>query len=247
MRAAVACLCLLVLTGCASPRVPGLAFVMPAIEEPGPAPVATEPPARDLTTAVRDGAVRIFGSARLSQGLPAANVGTDGSVGGSPVTVTDVMTGRRVGLGTTFYDGSFYVDVPVAQGQRAVLVTLDLVDRRSSDRRTSLAAPALLKAGEGEHQLHVSLGTTVLAAFLSDVAALQAGRELSDTPLVSPVGGSRELGALIASFKADDQVKFEGLVASAPELANPASVEELGAGLRRYGDKLRASAKKKAL
>jgi hypothetical protein len=150
-------------------------------------------------------------------------------------------------MATTFYDGSFYVDVPLAQGQRAVLVTLDLVDRRTSDRRATLATTALLKAGEVEHAVHVGLGTTVLSTVMNDVATLQAGRTLPEAMLVLPPGGSRELGSLIANFKPDDLPKFEALVSGAPELTGPSSVEELAAGLRRYAGKLRASARQKAL
>lgn len=247
MKALAACLSLLLL-GCTPMRAPLTSFALPVAADAVVAPdaVPSAPPTREMTASTRDGAVRLMGVARLTRPVEAANVAPDGAVAGSAVTVTDVMTGKRVGLTVSFYDGSFYVDVPLANGQRAVLVTLELVERGGTHRAT-VAAPALLKAGEGEHDLHVNLGTTVLATVFSDMAVIKDGQQPGDQPLVVPAGGSRTFGSMIASLDPADLPKFEALFSGAPDLTAPTNVPDLAAGLRRYAESLRASRSQKTL
>jgi hypothetical protein len=244
MRALAACLSLLLL-GCAPVRAPVVTFALPVAADGAGAPLGPSS-TREIATSVRDGAVRLQGVARLYRAVAAANVAPDGSVAGSAVVVTDVMTGKRAAMATSFYDGSFVVDVPLADGQRAVLVTLELVERGGSHRAV-VGAPALLKAGEVEHDVRVNLGTTVLATLFSDMAVLKDGQQPGDQPLVVPAGGNHTFGSLIASLDPADLPKFEALFAGAPELTTPTNVADLAAGLRSYAQTLRASRSRKAL
>ena len=203
MRALAACLSLLLL-GCAPMRAPVVTFALPVAADGAGAPLGPSS-TREIATSVRDGAVRLQGVARLYRAVAAANVAPDGSVAGSAVVVTDVMTGKRAAMATSFYDGSFVVDVPLADGQRAVLVTLELVERGGSHRAV-VGAPALLKAGEVEHDVRVNLGTTVLPGRVVTFA-LGGGSSVTGTTNAQgvatatlPINGSPRNTTVTASF-----------------------------------------------
>jgi hypothetical protein len=89
-------------------------------------------PAMPVAEAATLHTVRLHGKATVPTRVrDLANV-QDGHVSGSPVVVRDVATGRSLAEGVTYYDGSFMVDVPLAGNARAVVVSLDLVERANT-------------------------------------------------------------------------------------------------------------------
>lgn len=242
-RAALACS---VLAGCsAAPLRPPVFTLAPVGGAGTPAfelPALPELPAE--LTAPAPGNVRLLGLVRLADPPTGANVAEDGSVAGTPVMVLDVASGRRIGAATTYYDGSFVFDLPVAYGKRAILFAADLIDRRTSQRKVPLAATVLVTAGESERRVNLTPGSTVLVAFLNDLALSMAGiAPPSGMELTTP-GVASQMAQLVASFDQEDVEAFVKLAETAPELQHPPSVEALGAGLRRYVQRLRASTRR---
>ena len=167
MRALAACLSLLLL-GCAPMRAPVVTFALPVAADGAGAPLGPSS-TREIATSVRDGAVRLQGVARLYRAVAAANVAPDGSVAGSAVVVTDVMTGKRAAM----------ADPQVAQrrtgyvvggispiGQRSRLRTV--LDLSATDHAT-----ILVSGGRRGLDLELAPGdlATVTGASLAGIAA----------------------------------------------------------------------------
>jgi hypothetical protein len=176
--------------------------------------------------------VRLHGKATVPTRVrDLANV-QDGLVSGSPVAVRDVATGRSLAEGVTYYDGSFMVDVPLAGSARAVVVTLDLVERSAAGRTAALQAPVMLRAGIARMDVTLSPGTTALTAFLSRLAVVQA----PTAPAIGEV--EREFGSLIAVFEPEAQTTFARMAESAPEIRQADSLAGFETGIQAYVGRL---------
>lgn len=236
----------LALAGCATGAgsLPGPAFVL-APADPDPAKVTAVGNSSTGASAA-SGTVELAGRAFVSK-VPtdAANVSRQGAVIGSLVTVKDVFTGASIAHTTTFYDGSFVVDIPLSHGNLAVMASVDVVGRNDPRRKATLAAPALLKAGEGTHQVEMRPGSTALMALLNDIAAQTAGAAAVPTPTITPVPGSHELLDLMASFEVAQVHQFILVAEAAPELDHAATINALGTGILAYVSRLREGTHKK--
>lgn len=189
-------------------------------------------PAMPVAEAATLHTVRLHGKATVPTRVrDLANV-QDGFVSGSPVVVRDVATGRSLAEGVTYYDGSFMVDVPLTGSARAVVVTLDLVERSAAGRTAALQAPVMLRAGIARMDVTLSPGTTALTAFLSRLAEVQA----PTAPAIGEV--ERELGSLIAVFEPDAQTTFARLAESAPEIRQADSLAGFETGIQQYVGRL---------
>jgi hypothetical protein len=207
------------LPGCAfgGPQMtPGVQFAMEAVDEAAPAGAA---PAR---------AVRVHGWATVPTSLKdLANV-QDGKVSGSPVLVKDAASGRTLAKGVTYYDGSFMVDVPLMNSQRAAIVAIDLVDRADATRTATLQAPVLLKSGVDQAEVALTPGSTALVEFLAQVATVEAGE----------TGPKPRLGDLISTFEPAEQKQFAKLAEASPEMRQVSSLTGFATGIRQYVGRL---------
>lgn len=169
----------------------------------------------------------------------------DGYVSGSPVRVYDATSGKLLAQGVTYYDGSFAIDVPLREGQRAMLVASELVSKADPAHTIRLVAPVLMNAGTVEQKVVLSPGTTALVAFLAALAQEQAGKVSSPEASLLDGGGpgpvSAELSSLIAVFEPDAQASFTRLAEASPELSGVASLEGLANGIQRFVGRLTRS------
>jgi hypothetical protein len=186
--------------------------------------------------------VRLSGRAYVPDAPPGlANV-QDGKVSGAPVRITDATSGRLIAKGVTYYDGSFMIDVPLAKGQKALLVSIELVDKADKTHTTRLSAPVLLTAGQAEASVALSPGSTAVVAFLSDLAASQAG--LPGAPaegLELPNGPSlatHELSSLIAGLAPEGSETLTQVADAAPELKDPGTLQGLRTGIERLAKRM---------
>lgn len=194
-------------------------------------------PAMPVAEAATLHTVRLHGKATVPTRVrDLANV-QDGLVSGSPVVVRDVATGRSLAEGVTYYDGSFMLDVPLAGSARAVVVTLDLVERSAAGRTAALQAPVMLRAGIARMDVTLSPGTTALTAFLSRLAVVQA----PSAPAIGEV--ERELGSLIAVFEPAAQSTFAHMAESAPEIRQADSLAGIETGIQQYVGRLTPASK----
>lgn len=249
----------LLLGGCApapvAPRaLPTLHFAIEQhnAESPAAAPGALVALVPNVGAAQTDfSPVRLFGRAVLPKDLAGAANVVEGSVSGSSVVVSDAITGRVVGHSVSYYDGSFMVDIPLESGVFSALVSIELVDKAQPGRKVRMMAPVVLRAGAVEEQVVLTPGSTALVAFLTAIAAEQAGvaapgdEILGDPQEIGPGRVTEELSQLIAVFEPDTRQQFAMLAEASPELQDIQTVEGFQAGIRNYVARLTRSPRTK--
>jgi hypothetical protein len=218
-------------------------------------PVGAEAPAAivpNVGAAERDFTpVRLFGRAALPKDLEGAANVVEGNVSGSAVVVSDAVTGKVVGQAVSYYDGSFMVDIPLESGVFSALVSIELVDKTQPEKKIRMMAPVLLRAGAAEEQIVLTPGSTALVAFLTAIAAEQAGvstpgEEMQADPQeIGPGRVTEELSQLIAVFEPATRDQFAMLAESSPELQQIRNIEGFQAGIRNYVGRLTRSPRTK--
>jgi hypothetical protein len=167
----------------------------------------------------------------------------DGVVVGSPVEVLDVMTGRRLGLGNSFYDGSYTARVPAAAAHRPALLRVELVDAATRKPVCPLYAPVVLDNAEAQQTQDVGVGTTAYVALLYAMAARKAGLPDSDWTTLTPGVASRPLAEMVLGSTPNARWTFATFTESGSTLGKPTSGQELRTAIDTLIDQLVATAR----
>jgi hypothetical protein len=190
----------------------------PAIAFLDDAPPAL-PPARDHQ-------LSLIGMVTLPRSVAGLANAREGVVVGTPVEVLDVLSGSRLGQGSTFYDGSYVVEVPARVGKRPVVLKVALVDAVTRKPLCPLYAPAVLATDEEHQTLDVGPGSTAWLALLYALAARKTAQPAPDWAQLMPGLATRTLAELIVGQQPDEAWKFASY-AEGPALGAPTSAGEL--------------------
>jgi hypothetical protein len=163
--------------------------------------------------------VRLTGKVSAPNALDARTTNVkNGRVVGSPIRVTDALTGKTLKQGVTYYDGSFQIDVPASVGSRPLLVKVSLVDDQASGKTLELATPLTLSRGQDQVSgLTISPETTALVTLY---------RQLSPQ--------SKDFAHLVASTTQDATLTFASLARQNKAIQQAASVGALDSALKAY-------------
>lgn len=214
-----------------------------ANERSAPAePAMPEPDAvvEAATSSGTENRVRLMGNARFPGGDATALMNVrEGKVTGTPVAIIDARTGRRLANAVTYYDGSFGADIAFKSSRVPLLITLDLVDAKDQQAKTTLTATAVLKAGEAERKVLVSPGSTALTVYLRAAASLEADAlptagKLTEPPADDAGIANGKLAALITKLDDTSRQTFTALAEKSPELKQADTVAAFKEGIRRF-------------
>jgi hypothetical protein len=152
----------------------------------------------------------------------------DGLVMGAPVTVYDVSSGKRIGQGVTYYDGSYDAQVPVSVGKRAAMVSAKLVASGSLRELFPLNAVVMLAPELLTQTVKVDANTTAWYALMLSLAAQQMNAPKPDWTHLVPGQTALALAQMVASSQPLARDNFLAFAGSTGGIGMPTS----GVGLQ---------------
>lgn len=223
----------------AQPAIPaGSASVL---DTPADLPLQEAPPLPALKSAVET--LHILGNVTLPRTVGGLANAHDGVVAGAPITVFDAFTGRRVGSGVTYYDGSYDAEVPSKLGKRPLLLHIQLVDDTTQMDVFPLVTAVELAPELGEQHADISPATTAWVALLYNLAARDDHAPAPDWTKVVPGDVTHKLAAMIAGTQDSAQTAFISLADVNGDLAHSTTAEQLRATIDGLVDRLVTGAK----
>jgi hypothetical protein len=146
-----------------------------------------------------------------------------GRVIGSPLRIADARTGKVLKQAVTYYDGSFQLDLPLAEGLQPLLLTIDLVDAADAKKTLTLEAPLAADRALGMvEKLQISPGSTAMVGLYRKLGAAKGA------------GAGAELARLVLATTADAADSFALLVAKDKSVQSASDVASLEAALKTY-------------
>lgn len=184
--------------------------------------------------------VSIVGRVRVAEEATGIVNVREGYVTGTPIVMTDALTGRRLASAVTFYDGSFTFSLRVKASKVAAVVSTELLAADDPAERAVLSSPLFLRAGDTERRIDVTPGSTALTGFLRSLAAElgSAGTALpADPPDHAALVGPKFAG-LIAGLDEEEHDSFVGLADRSSELAGATSLVAIRDGIDHFVGRL---------
>jgi hypothetical protein len=185
----------------------------------------------------------LLGHVVLPDGVTGLANARDGVMSGAPVRVIDLLTGKQLGQGVTYYDGSFRAEVPALVGKRSVLLMAMLVDATSREELFPLQTVLQLQPELTEQiDLELGPGSTAWVALLQRIAAVQLDAPAPDWTRFTPGVIARALADMVANSDPLAPSTFLVFARADEGLRSAASPQALRQGIDRLVDGLISSA-----
>lgn len=250
MRQATWMVALVTLVGCGQAR----SLVSGATPLPSPAP---QPPAADdvvtppsvapldLPAGPTSGVpLSLTGAVSLPTGLTGLANARAGVVSGATVSVIDIATGKRLGHGVTYYDGSYEAEVPAVVGRRAALVEVMLVDATSGKELYPLVAPVMLAPELAQQTRDVSVTSTAWYDLLYQIAAREVDQPPpTDWTRLVPGATALELASLVSGSQPGAETGFALFADSAAKFGVQSTADTLKQAIEKLVGGLVSNAK----